>query len=260
MKNLKLYLLLSLVLLLVACGGGTETAVEPSTSDANTSEEMMDDTMSDDEMMDESMDDEMMDESMDESMDDEMMDESMDEDMTMTDHEEGMAELEETMEDAESMSEDMSDDMMSDLPLWMTSELTDVRTGETFTLADFAGKTVFVEPMATWCTNCRQQLGNVAEARAQLADNEDVVFVSLSVETTISNDDLAAYTEETGFNWTFAVVTPEVLVSLADTFGQTVTNPPSTPHFIIRADGSTTDLTTGFEGPTELLQSIQDAS
>ena len=260
MKNLKLYLLLSLVLLLVACGGGTETAVEPSTSDANTSEEMMDDTMSDDEMMDESMDDEMMDESMDESMDDEMMDESMDEDMTMTDHEEGMAELEETMEDAESMSEDMSDDMMSDLPLWMTSELTDVRTGETFTLADFAGKTVFVEPMATWCTNCRQQLGNVAEARAQLADNEDVVFVSLSVETTISNDDLATYTEETGFNWTFAVVTPEVLVSLADTFGQTVTNPPSTPHFIIRVDGSTTDLTTGFEGPTELLQSIQDAS
>ena len=255
MKNVKLYLLLVLALLLVACGG-TETAVEPSTADTTTSEEMMDDTKSDDAMMDESMDDEMMDESMDESMDDEMMDESMDEDMTMTDHEEGMAELEETMEDAESMSEDM----MSDLPLWMTSELTDVRTGETFTLADFAGKTVFVEPMATWCTNCRQQLGNVAEARAQLADNEDVVFVSLSVETTISNDDLAAYTEETGFNWTFAVVTPEVLVSLADTFGQTVTNPPSTPHFIIRADGSTTDLTTGFEGPTELLQSIQDAS
>ena len=275
MKNLKLTLLLILALLLVACGG-TETAVEPSTSDATSSEEMMDESMDDEmmdesmddeEMMDESMDDEMMDESMDdeemmdESMDDEMMsDESMDEDMAMSDHEEGMAELEETMEDADAMSEDMSDDMMSDLPLWMTSELTNVRTGETFTLADFAGKTVFVEPMATWCTNCRQQLGNVAEARAQLADNEDVVFVSLSVETTISNDDLANYTNDTGFDWTFAVVTPEVLVSLADTFGQSVTNPPSTPHFIIRADGSTTDLTTGFEGPTELLQSIQDAS
>ncbi len=28
--------------------------------------------------------------------------------------------------------------------------LTDVRSGETFILAEFAGKTVFVEPMATW--------------------------------------------------------------------------------------------------------------
>ena len=33
----------------------------------------------------------------------------------------------------------------------------DARTGQTFTLADLQGKTVYVEPMATWCTNCRQQ-------------------------------------------------------------------------------------------------------
>lgn len=268
MKNVKLYLLLFVALLLVACGGGAETAVEPSTSETAVSDETMDDTMADDEMMDESMDDEeMMDESLEESMDDDEMmdesmdDESMDEDAAMTDHEEGMAEMEETMEEAEAMDESMDEEMaMSDLPAWMTTNLTDVRTGETFTLADFAGKTVFVEPMATWCTNCRRQLGNVAEARTQLADNPDVVFVSISVETTIGNGDLANYTDETGFDWAFAVATPEMLVSLVDTFGQTVTNPPSTPHFIIRPDGSTTDLTTGFEGPEELLQSIEAAS
>ena len=28
--------------------------------------------------------------------------------------------------------------------------IVDVRTGETFTLAEYAGKTIFVEPMATW--------------------------------------------------------------------------------------------------------------
>lgn len=259
MKNVKLTLLLLLALLLVACGG-TETPAEPSTSDTATSEEMMDESM-DDEMMEESMDDEEM---MDEAMDDEEMmeEESMDEEMADSEHEEGMAEMEETMEEAEAMSDDMMDDdmAMSDLPLWMTTELTDVRTGETFTFADFAGKTVFVEPMATWCTNCRRQLGNVAEARAQLADNPDVVFVGLSVETTIGNGDLANYTNETGFDWTFAVATPEMLISLAETFGQTVTNPPSTPHFIIRPDGTTTDLTTGYEGPEELLQSIEAAS
>lgn len=239
MKNLKLYFLLWLALLLVACGGAAETAVEPSTS--NTSE-----TTSDDEMMEE---DEMMD------------DESMDDDTTMTEHEEGMEEIEETMEEMDEVSEEMDDDMaMTDAPAWMTIALTDVRSGETFTLADFAGKTVFVEPMATWCTNCRRQLGNVADAKAQLGDSEDVVFVALSVETNIGDGDLANYTEETGFDWAFAVATPEMLVSLVETFGQSITNPPSTPHFIIRPDGSTTELTTGYEGPEEILQNLEAES
>ncbi len=260
MKNIKIYLLLLITLLLLAaCGGGSETAVEPSTSNTTTTdEEMMDNSA--DEMMDESTSDEEM---MDESMDNEEMmeDESMDEDMAMTEHEEGMAEMEETMEEMDDMAESMDEDMaMSDVPAWKTIALTDVRSGETFTLADFAGKTVFVEPMATWCTNCRRQLGNVSQAKAQLGDSEDVVFVSLSVETNIGNGDLANYTEETGFDWAFAVATPEMLVSLVETFGQSITNPPSTPHFIIRPDGSTTELTTGFEGPEELLQNLEAAS
>ncbi|WP_420642845.1 SCO family protein [Candidatus Leptofilum sp.] len=248
MKNWKLYSLLFLALLLVACGGAAEeTAVEPGTTDTSASEEMADDS---EEMMDESMDDEEM-----------MEDESMDDDIAMTDHDEGMAELEETMDEAEAMDEEMADEAaMSDLPLWMTTTLTDVRTGDTFTFADFAGKTVFVEPMATWCTNCRRQLGNVSAARAALGDTEDVIFVSLSVETRLSNENLASYTDETDFHWAFAVLTPEALVSLADTFGQTVTNPPSTPSFIIRPDGTTTDLETGFEEPDQLLQRIEAAS
>ncbi|WP_420627923.1 TlpA family protein disulfide reductase [Candidatus Leptofilum sp.] len=248
MKSWKLYFSLLLALLLVACGGAAEeTAVEPSTSETTTTEEMTDES---EEMMDDSMDDEEM-----------MEDESMDDDMAMTDHDEGMAELEETMEETEAMDEEMADEAaMGDLPLWMTTVFTDVRTGETFTFADFAGKTVFVEPMATWCTNCRRQLGNVSVARATLGDTEDVIFISLSVETRLSNENLASYTDETGFHWTFAVLTPEALVSLADTFGQTVTNPPSTPSFLIRPDGTTTDLETGFEEPDQLLQRIEAAS
>ena len=244
MKNMKIFaVLLTTLLLLVACGGSGETAVEPSTSETTQT------TATDDEMMDESMDEEMME------------DESMDDDMAMTEHEEGMAEMEETMEEMEEMAEEMDEDMaMSDAPAWKTIALTDVRSGETFTLADFAGKTVFVEPMATWCTNCRRQLGNVSQAKAQLGDSEDVVFVSLSVETNIGNGDLANYTEETGFDWAFAVATPEMLVSLVESFGQSITNPPSTPHFIIRPDGSTTDLTTGFESPEEILHNLEAES
>ena len=57
----------------------------------------------------------------------------------------------------------------------------------------------------------------------------------------------------------FAVATPELLTALVEEFGRTITSPPSTPHFIIRPDGTTTDLTTGIEAPEVLLAQIADA-
>ncbi len=90
--------------------------------------------------------------------------------------------------DAESMEAAATDKM--DLPLWQTLAVTNAATGETFSFADFQGKTVFVEPMATWCSNCRSQQGQVREAKTQLGD--DVVFVGLSLETTLPAADLAA--------------------------------------------------------------------
>ncbi len=144
-----------------------------------------------------------------------------------------------------------------DLPAWQQMTLTDARTGEPFTFADFSGKTVFVEPMATWCSNCRRQLTNVQEASAQFGD--DVVFVALSVETNIAGEELATYADNAGFDYTFAVMTPEMLSELAGAFGQTISNPPATPHFIIRPDGSTTDLVTGIEPAADIVTQLEAA-
>ena len=85
---------------------------------------------------------------------------------------------------------------------------------------------------------------------------DDVVFVALSVETNLSDGDLVAYADGAGFDWTFAVLSPELLRELAGEFGQTVTNPPSTPHFIIRPDGTTTDLVTGIEPAADIINQI----
>jgi thiol-disulfide isomerase/thioredoxin len=144
-------------------------------------------------------------------------------------------------------------------PAWQTLPLVNARTGETFTFADFAGKTVFVEPMATWCSNCRQQLGTVSSARSQV-DVGQVVFVALSVETNLTAGELAAYADRQGFDWLFAVMTPEILGELSGVFGRTITNPPSTPHFIIRPDGSTTDLVTGIATSDQIVAQIVAAS
>jgi cytochrome oxidase Cu insertion factor (SCO1/SenC/PrrC family) len=145
-------------------------------------------------------------------------------------------------------------------PAWHALPLTDARTGQSFTLADLAGKSVYVEPMATWCTNCRQQMSVIRDQVKGQVDPEQVVFVGLSVETNLTTETLAAYTATHGFDWTFAVMTPELLQELATQFGRTVTNPPAVPHFIIGPDGTTSELTTGQQSAQQLLQRLSPAA
>lgn len=146
---------------------------------------------------------------------------------------------------------------MMELPLWQTLAVTNAATGESFTLGDFEGKTVFVEPMATWCSNCRMQQHEVQQAKMQLGD--DVVFVGLSLETTLPSADLASYAQDNGFDWTYAVMSKELLAGLADEFGRSITSAPSTPHFIIRPDGSYSMLSTGIHSAGEIVAQIQEA-
>lgn len=159
-----------------------------------------------------------------------------------------------TMTATQAMTETTAGAMMA-LPAWQTMTLTDARTGASFTLADFAGKHVFVETMATWCSNCRQQLGNVKSAVAR-ADGNQVVFVAISVETDLAPATLAQYVTDNGFDWTFAVATPDFVRALADTFGPTIANPPATPHFLIHPDGAHGDLITGYESGDAILAQL----
>ncbi|HMP39552.1 MAG TPA: redoxin family protein [Roseiflexaceae bacterium] len=143
-------------------------------------------------------------------------------------------------------------------PAWQTLSLINARSGASFTLGDFAGKTVYVEPMATWCSKCREQLIQLNMVRNQL-DNDRFVFIALSVETAISSAELARYADTQGFDFIFAVMTPELLLALSDTFGRTISNPPATPHFIILPDGSTSGLSTGIKPADMLLTALQEA-
>lgn len=146
---------------------------------------------------------------------------------------------------------------VADLPAWMNLPLVNGRTGESFTFAQFVndGTPVYVEPFATWCSNCRRQLGNVNAAAQQLG--ERAVFVVVSVETNLTAEDMKAYAERNNFDLIFAVATPEMLSAWVNTFGRTVTNPPSTPFFIIRTDGTTSPLGTGSKSADDVIKSLQ---
>jgi thiol-disulfide isomerase/thioredoxin len=127
---------------------------------------------------------------------------------------------------------------------WATATLTDVTTGQAFTIADFAGRTVFVESMAIWCTNCRAQQGRFTDALAQV-DPDHVAYVVLTVDPSESADDLARYRQSRGFTGTYAVAGKAVSTALRDEFGANVLNPPSVPLIMITPAGEVTFGTGG---------------
>jgi thiol-disulfide isomerase/thioredoxin len=113
-------------------------------------------------------------------------------------------------------------------------ELVDVRSGETFTLAELSEeKPVLLETMAIWCTTCRSQQREVVRAH----DLADFHSVGIDVDPNERAPDLAAYAEREGFDWRFVLADRELVALLTERFGFEVTNPPSTPTFVV-ADGS----------------------
>jgi hypothetical protein len=112
--------------------------------------------------------------------------------------------------------------------------LTDVRSGETFTLAELAADgPVLVETMAIWCVNCLGQQREVVGAHDLVAFDS----VSIDVDPNERADDLAAYAEREGFDWRFAVADTALATTLRDRFSPAVLNPPSMPKLLIR-DGA----------------------
>jgi thiol-disulfide isomerase/thioredoxin len=142
---------------------------------------------------------------------------------------------------------------------WLDLPLVDARSGETFTLRSFEGRTVFVEPMATWCSSCRRQMGVVREVAATL-DPDEVVFVALSVETNLAAEALARYADANDFPWTFAVMTPEFLRAFTEAYGRSAANPPATPHVVVAPDGSPGALSTGLKDAGALRAALQAAA
>lgn len=212
------------VLLLAACGGGDAGDAGEQSSATDMASDPA--TMSDEEMMsDEDM-----------ASDEEMMSDE--------DHDDA-----EEMDDAEGMDEEDA----AGEPAGVLGVTATAPDGSTFRIADFDGP-VLVETFATWCSNCRAQLGDTQQAAAEAGDG--AVFLALSVETTLDPAALAGYADENGFDdIRFGVLDDASLVTLQDEFGGAVLSPPSTPKF--RVDGgAVSDLTTGFESADEILASL----
>jgi thiol-disulfide isomerase/thioredoxin len=158
-------------------------------------------------------------------------------------------------------SDEPSADAVIETPSWMSAELIDACTGQSFTLAEFSGKVLYVEAMATWCPPCRDQLGRVREAMAQLPPDQqaETVVVALSSEVDLPREALAQYAADNGFPFIFAVLPVEVLQDMANNLGQEVAVAPATPHLIVGPDGSVGELRTGSTTPEDIIALLDAA-
>jgi hypothetical protein len=136
---------------------------------------------------------------------------------------------------------------------WFAMDLTDAVTGETFNMNDFAGKVVLVETMAMWCPNCLVQANEVRKMHEALGNPEDLVSVSLDVDTNEDAATLKKYVEEYGYDWRFAVAPLLVARALGNRYSAEYLNPPISPMLLIDREGEVHQLDYGFKS-TETLQ------
>ncbi len=142
-------------------------------------------------------------------------------------------------------------------PDWFDTQLTDVQTGETFTMNDFAGKVVLVETMAMWCPTCLFQAHQVSEMHKLLDNPDDVVSVSLDIDLHENANDLKDYCDEFGFEWRFAVAPLMVARALGNLYSAEYLNPPLSPMLLIDKKGEVHLLGYGEKSADNLLAFVQ---
>lgn len=141
---------------------------------------------------------------------------------------------------------------------WLGTPMTNVVTGQEFTVGDYQGKVVLVETMAVWCSKCRSQQEEIRKLHEDLGDRTaDLVSISLDIDPNEDAQYLAAFVAQTGFDWIYAVAPAELSRTLGLTYGNQFLNPPSTPILIIDRHGEAHPLPFGIKSAEELLQAIQ---
>jgi cytochrome oxidase Cu insertion factor (SCO1/SenC/PrrC family) len=145
---------------------------------------------------------------------------------------------------------------LADRPEWFALEMTDVQSGEPFTVNDFAGKVVLLEAMAVWCPTCRTQGDEVKRLHELLGDPEDLVSISLDVDMGEDAALLKNYAETLGYDWNIAVAPLLVARALGNLYSAQYLNPPVSPMLIIDRDGNVLGLPFGIVKSAESLRGV----
>jgi cytochrome oxidase Cu insertion factor (SCO1/SenC/PrrC family) len=161
------------------------------------------------------------------------------------------------MDKATPTGEVMMEEGAMAMPGFFSVALTDAATGTEFTLADFKGKVILLEPFAQWCSTCLAQQREVARLHELLGERDDFVSVGLDIDPNEDAAMLRDYLVRNGFDWLYAVAPAEVSGEIGDTYGSQYLNPPSAPMFVIDRHGEVHPLDFGKKSAEELLKTLE---
>jgi thiol-disulfide isomerase/thioredoxin len=142
-------------------------------------------------------------------------------------------------------------------PDWFIIEMTDVQTGETFTMSDYAGKVVLLETIAIWCPSCTIQATQVDQLHEALGNPEDLISVSLDVDSHEDEATLKEYASSYRFDWHFAVAPLLVQRALGNLYSVEYLNPPLSPMLIIDREGNVHQLDYGIKDVETLKKIVE---
>jgi cytochrome oxidase Cu insertion factor (SCO1/SenC/PrrC family) len=139
-------------------------------------------------------------------------------------------------------------------PAWLTAELTDVQTGETFTVESLP-KPVLLETFAVWCSTCLKQQTEIRAFHEEVGDA--VTSVTLNVDPNEDAEKVRQHLDRHGFDWRYAISPSAVTNSLVDQFGSTMTVPPRAPVVVVCEDDATR-LPDGVKSADELSTAVDE--
>jgi thiol-disulfide isomerase/thioredoxin len=127
-------------------------------------------------------------------------------------------------------------------PDWFNIAMTDVQTGKTFTMNDFAGKVVLIQTIAEWCPNCIFQQAESRKMVQKLGNPEDLILISLDVDSHEDEASLKQYAQDFAFEWRFAVAPLLVQRAMGNLYNAEYLNPPLDPMLLIDRQGNAHQL------------------
>jgi thiol-disulfide isomerase/thioredoxin len=142
------------------------------------------------------------------------------------------------------------------MPSWFAVPMTDVNTGHSFKIQDYAGKVVLVEAVATWCPTCQGEMSEVKQLISDLGRDSDLVAVSLDVDPNEDANLLQKYANQNGFTWPIAVAPEAVIQFLISNYDQSFINPPLVPMLFVDRGGGVWGLPNGLKSASSLKQTL----
>lgn len=138
---------------------------------------------------------------------------------------------------------------------WRGIAVTDVSTGESFSISDFKGKVVVLETMAVWCPTCVRQQIEIQALRDRFGDQ--VGSITLDIDRNEGQDILRRHVQTYGFEERFAVSPIALTRALEKDFGTIVLNATSTPVIIVDRQQQGHLLRPGLKSAAELAKELE---